>query len=62
MGGPAARGHGGDGGAVIRGAFKLPEYNTILPAATVRVDSPLGSIGPGTRVPLRRFASLSPRF
>ena len=59
MGVPAARGHGGDGGAETRGAFKLPESNVIMPPACVRGYSPPGSISPGTSVPSFDFGPIS---
>ena len=51
VGVPAARGHGGDGGADIRGRVSAPEYSAIMPVVSGSVDSPTGSIRPGTNVP-----------
>ena len=74
MGVPAARGHGGDGGArlevpvsgpaalkvalqsLLQGAAQGPESIAIVPGRVCSVDRPLGSIIPGTKVPLAVFA------
>ncbi len=59
MGVPAARGHG-----VMEvqtsGAFNL-ECTVIVTAGVAGVDSPKGSISPGTKVPSMRFAGCSLR-
>src|SRR4029077_1631385 len=59
VGGPAARGHGGGGGAETRGAFKLPESTAIMPRTRAAVDSPPGSFGSGTKVLSFDFAPIS---
>ena len=74
VGVPAARGHGGDGGArlevpaggpaapkvalqsLLQGAAQVPESTVIVPGGVCRVDRLLGSIIPGTKVPLAVFA------
>jgi len=74
VGVPAARGHGGDGGArlevpaggpaapkvalqsLLEGAAQGPESTAIVPGGVCSVDRPLGSIIPGTKVPLAVFA------
>ena len=74
VGVPAARGHGGDGGArleasaggpaapkvalqsLLQGAAQGPESTAIVPGGVCSVDRLLGSIIPGTKVPLAVFA------
>ena len=59
MGVPAARGHGVMEVQTFEALGGALEYKTIVPVATGTVDRPLGSIGPGTKVPVARFAASS---
>jgi hypothetical protein len=44
--------------SLLQGAAQCPESSSMMPGAVRPVDSPLGSIIPGTKVPLQIFASL----
>lgn len=59
MGVPAARGHGGDGGADIRGGLRGPEHIVSVPVSDGDVDRPLGSFGASTKGLERCFARFS---
>jgi hypothetical protein len=60
VGVPAARGHGGDGGADIRGGLRGPEHIVSVPLGGGGVDRPLGSFSASTKVLERYFAAFSP--
>jgi hypothetical protein len=61
VGVPAARGHGGDGGADIRGGLRGPEHIVSLPAGCGGVDRPLGTFSASTKVLETCFAASSLR-
>ena len=42
--------------SLLQGAARIPESTTIVRGRVCRVDRPLGSIIPGTKVPLAIFA------
>jgi hypothetical protein len=62
VGVPAARGHGGDGGADIRGGLRGPEHIASLPAGRGGVDRPLGTFSASTKVLERCFAAFSLQY
>lgn len=59
VGVPAARGHGGDGGADIRSGLRGPEHIVSVPLGGGGVDRPLGSFSAGTKVLESSFAPVS---
>jgi hypothetical protein len=59
VGVPAARGHGGDGGADIRGGLRGPEHIVSVPSGGACVDRPLGSFSASTKVLESCFAPVS---
>ncbi len=59
MGVPAARGHGGDGGADIRGGLRGPEHIVSVPLGGGGVDRPLGSFSASTKGLQKHFAAFS---
>lgn len=59
MGVPAARGHGGDGGADIRGGLRGPEHIVSVPLGGGGVDRPLGSFSASTKGLQNHFAAFS---
>jgi hypothetical protein len=59
VGVPAARGHGGDGGADIRSGLRGPEHIVSVPVGGGGVDRPLGSFGASTKGLQNHFAAFS---
>jgi hypothetical protein len=59
VGVPAARGHGGDGGADIRSGLRGPEHIVSVPLGGGGVDRPLGSFSASTKGLQSRFAAFS---
>jgi hypothetical protein len=59
VGVPAARGHGGDGGADIRGGLRGPEHIVSVRSGGGGVDRPLGSFGASTKGLQNHFAAFS---